>query len=92
MKVATLAIVLGLAISTAAQTPLPMAHVHIYRLHNKLLGNALHPTLTCDASKVAKVPNGAYFEIDLTPGNHSLRIDNGNMTAAEDIDLEAGKD
>jgi hypothetical protein len=87
----SIAILLGLtAASVSAQTP-EKAHVHFYRTHNKMMGTALKPSIYFDRIKVARLPNGQYFEVDAAPGKYMLRADDMAYFAENSVDLEAGK-
>jgi hypothetical protein len=79
------------SVSVSAQTADSAAHVYIYRPHNKLLGNALRPTLSCGPQKFAKLPNGKYLEIDLAPGKCLLRVADGRFLDEHPMELVAGK-
>ncbi|MEO6983321.1 MAG: DUF2846 domain-containing protein [Edaphobacter sp.] len=75
----------------AATAPNPsVAHVYVYRPHNKMFGNALHPTLSFDHAAVAKVPNGSAFEVDIAPGKHLIHVEDLSLQADETITATAG--
>jgi hypothetical protein len=91
MKMAYLAVVFALVSGFAsAQTP-EKAHVLFYRPHNKMMANALKPSIYFDRIRIASLPNGSYFEVEAAPGKYTLRADDMGYFAENNVELVAGK-
>ena len=50
-------------------------YVVVYRL-KKFQGSALSPAVACDGRETAKMSNGRFFTLALTPGSHQLTTNN----------------
>jgi Protein of unknown function (DUF2846) len=50
-------------------------YVVVYRL-KKFQGSALSPAVACDGQEAAKMSNGRFFTLALTPGSHQLTTNN----------------
>jgi hypothetical protein len=50
-------------------------YVVVYRL-KKFQGSALTPAVACDGQEAAKMSNGRFFTLALTPGSHHLTTNN----------------
>lgn len=84
---------------TEANASAEPATVYIYR-PKKILGGALEPSVYCDGVELARMDNGRYFVLKLTPGKHIIHLTNEkkgyelNMAAGQTyyfrIGIEAG--
>src|SRR5436305_878891 len=61
------------ASSAASNSPKEMATVYIYR-PSKLVGKALAPSVFCDGVELARMENGRYLTLKLTPGKHIVHM------------------
>jgi hypothetical protein len=64
------------------------AVVFVYR-PGKLVGKALEPSVFCDGVEVARMDNGRYFVLLLTPGEHRIHMSQDNKRV--DLKLGAGE-
>lgn len=77
--------------ASAAATPARAegkAVVFVYR-PGKLVGKALEPSVFCDGVEVARMDNGRYFVLLLTPGEHRIHMSQDNKRV--DLKLGAGE-
>jgi|GEM_PF-3249097 len=75
---------------TQAQTPTQaQATVHIYR-YRLSVGQAAHPTVSCDAFPVARIQNGRVYTMKVSAGRHSFTT--VDYPAGIDVDIESGKE
>jgi Protein of unknown function (DUF2846) len=65
------------------------ATVYIYR-YKQFTGSALSPSVYCDESELARMENGRFFEVKLTPGKHAFR--SNDKQAGIDLDLKGGQE
>jgi hypothetical protein len=52
--------------------PLAKARINVYR-YKQYVGSGIRPSIYCDEHDVARVQNGRYVVLALTPGEHTLR-------------------
>lgn len=85
---------LGLAQQAASQ-PGPrvsdtsaQSTVYVYR-YKQFAGSALSPSVYCDENELARMDNGKYFEVTLSPGQHVFR--SNDKQAGINVDLKPGE-
>lgn len=62
--------------------------VYIYR-PSKMVGRALEPSVFCDGVELARMDNGRYFVLNLSPGKHIIHLTNDKK--GYEIDMGAGQ-
>jgi hypothetical protein len=60
--------------------------VYVYR-YKQAYGMAIRPSIYCDDKEVARLQNGRYLALGLTPGKHQFR--SNDKQSVIDIDLKA---
>lgn len=71
----TIVSLLLLLASASLQAAETKGYVVVYRL-KKFQGSALTPAVACDGREAAKMSNGHFFTLTLTPGAHQLTTNN----------------
>jgi hypothetical protein len=85
-----IAAAIAMSIAAFAQTPAPpTGTVHIYR-YKLTVGQAAHPTVSCDAFPVARIQNGRVYTMHVSPGRHSFAT--ADNATGIDVDVESGKE
>jgi len=85
---------LGLAQQAAAQPDSTVSNsnaqstVYVYR-YKQFAGSALSPSVFCDENELARMDNGRYFEVTLSPGQHVFR--SNDKQAGINVDLKPGE-
>ncbi len=86
----------AVSMATSAQThsqtqpqPQPQATVHIYR-YRLSVGQAAHPTVSCDAFPVARIQNGRVYTMKVSAGRHSFAT--VDYPIGIDVDIESAKE
>jgi hypothetical protein len=85
MVIATFAL---LSAVSSAQAPSP-ATVHIYR-YRLSVGQAKHPTVSCDAFPVARMQNGRVFTMKVPAGRHVFST--SDDSTGIQVDIAPGKE
>lgn len=67
----------------------PQATLHIYR-YRLSVGQAAHPTVSCDAFPVAKIQNGRVYTMKVSAGRHSIATT--GISTAINVETEPGKE
>jgi hypothetical protein len=67
----------------------PQATLHIYR-YRLSVGQAAHPSVSCDAFTVAKIQNGRVYTMKVSAGRHSIATT--GVSTAINVDTESGKE
>lgn len=62
--------------------------VYVYR-YKQFAGSALSPSVYCDDNELARMDNGKYFLVTLTPGQHVFR--SNDKQAGINVDLKPGE-
>ena len=62
--------------------------VYIYR-QKKMVGRALEPSVFCDGVELARMDNGRYFILSLSPGKHIIHLTDDKK--GYEIDMGAGQ-
>lgn len=75
-------------VSTPPTTGETKALVYVYRKKNFNTRN-MQPSVYVDGDEVARMDDGKYFIIKLTPGKHSVEVNKGHSGAV--IDMKAGE-
>lgn len=75
--------------NTAPVAPSDKATVYVYR-YKKYVGSALEPSVYCDEVQLARMDNGRFFVMHLSPGKHTFRSTD-RQTGIE-INVEAGRE
>jgi hypothetical protein len=65
------------------------AVLYFYRI-KQFAGSALEPTVYCDNVELARMDNGRYFGVSLTPGKHTCRM--GDKQTGFEIDAKPGQE
>jgi hypothetical protein len=63
--------------------------VHIYR-YKQYVGSALHPSVYCDETRLARMSGGRYLDVKVPAGTHTLYADDKQAGAV--VSVEPGKD
>jgi hypothetical protein len=93
----TLLVALSLAASVytraqeSATPPAPQeanAVIYLNRI-KQYAGSALEPSVYCDDKELARMDNGRYFGVTLTPGKHTCRM--GDKQTGFEIDAKPGQ-
>jgi hypothetical protein len=63
--------------------------VHIYR-YKQFEGSALHPSVYCDETRLARIPSGRFLNVTVPAGSHTFYADDKQAGAV--VDVEPGKD
>ena len=78
-----------------AQDPKPVekpadnALIYFYRI-KQFAGSALEPSVFCDEKELARMDNGRYFGVTLTPGKHICSM--GDKQTGFEIDVKSGEE
>ncbi len=64
------------------------ATVYVYR-YKQFTGSALAPSVFCDESQLARMENGRYFTVRVSPGKHVFH--SNDKQAGIELDLKAGQ-
>jgi hypothetical protein len=62
--------------------------IYFYRI-KQYAGSALEPSVYCDEKELARMDNGRYFGVTLTPGKHTCRM--GDKQTGFEFDAKAGQ-
>lgn len=62
--------------------------VYVYR-YKQFAGSALSPSVYCDDNELARMDNGKYFVVTVTPGQHVFR--SNDKQAGINVDLKPGE-
>jgi len=62
--------------------------VHVYR-YKQFIGSSLEPSFYCDETQVARMDNGRYLTLGLTPGLHMFR--SNDKQSGIQLDLKEGQ-
>ncbi|HEY7352317.1 MAG TPA: DUF2846 domain-containing protein [Terriglobales bacterium] len=73
--------------STASETN-SQATIYVYR-YKQFVGKALSPSVYCDENELARMENGRYFVVTLSPGQHVFR--SNDKQAGINLDLKPGQ-
>jgi len=65
------------------------ALVYIYR-YKQFTGGALEPSVYCDGKELARMDNGRYFKVKLTPGKHAFR--SNDKQSGIEFETKAGEE
>lgn len=78
------------ATETTPAAPAPDAPpvIYFYRI-KQFTGSALEPSIYCDEKELARMDNGRYFGVTLTPGKHTCRM--GDKQTGFEIDAKPGQ-
>jgi hypothetical protein len=63
--------------------------VHIYR-YKQYVGSALHPSIYCDETRLARISSGRYLDIKVSAGDHVFYADDKQAGAV--VKVEPGKE
>ena len=74
--------------STPVEKPADHALIYFYRI-KQFAGSALEPSVFCDEKELARMDNGRYFGVTLTPGKHVCSM--GDKQTGFEIDLKSGE-
>jgi hypothetical protein len=77
-----------LAMLSSAQTQ-PQGTVHIYR-YRLSVGQAAHPTVSCDAFPVARIQNGRVYTMKVSARRHAFTTSDNPIGI--NVDVEPGKE
>lgn len=72
----------------AAPAPDAAPVIYFYRI-KQFTGSALEPSIYCDEKELARMDNGRYFGVTLTPGKHTCRM--GDKQTGFEIDAKPGQ-
>lgn len=72
--------------ATPAQDAQPV--IYFYRI-KQFTGSALEPSIYCDEKELARMDNGRYFGVTLTPGKHTCRM--GDKQTGFEIEARPGQ-
>ena len=72
--------------ATGATEPKPT--IYIYRI-KQFAGSGLEPSVYCDEKELARMDNGRYFGVTLSPGKHVCRM--GDKQTGFEIDVKEGQ-
>jgi hypothetical protein len=75
--------------STDTSSKDSQATVYIYR-YKQFVGSALSPSVYCDETELARMQNGRFFMVKLSPGKHAFS--SNDKQAGIEVDLKAGQD
>ena len=91
MTVRTFLVLLALTCSAFSQsaTDSEKATIYIYRA-NQFVAKLKSPTVYCDESALAKMQNGRFFKIKLSPGRYAFRSEDKGVGIQ--LQPEAGKE
>jgi hypothetical protein len=64
------------------------AVIYFYRI-KQFAGSALEPSVFCDEKELARMDNGRYFGVALTPGKHTCRM--GDKQTGFEIEAKPGQ-
>ena len=76
------------AAAAAAPAQDANATIYFYRI-KQFTGSALEPTVYCDEKELARMDNGRYFGVTLTPGKHTCRM--GDKQTGFEVDAKSGQ-
>jgi hypothetical protein len=62
--------------------------IYFYRI-KQFAGSALEPSVYCDEKELARMDNGRYFGVTLTPGKHTCRM--GDKQTGFEFEAKAGQ-
>jgi hypothetical protein len=62
--------------------------IYFYRI-KQFAGSALEPSVYCDGKELARMDNGRYFGVRLTPGKHTCNM--GDKQTGFEIDVKNGQ-
>lgn len=62
--------------------------VYVYR-YKQFAGSALSPSVFCDENELARMDNGRYFAVTVSPGQHVFR--SNDKQAGINVDLKPGE-
>jgi len=65
------------------------ALIYFYRI-KQFAGSALEPSVFCDEKELARMDNGRYFGVTLTPGKHICSM--GDKQTGFEIDVKSGEE
>ena len=65
------------------------AAVYFYR-YKQFVGSALSPSVYCDEGELARIDNGRFFSVKLTPGKHVLR--SNDKQSGIEAELKGGQE
>ena len=68
--------------------PTDTALIYFYRI-KQFAGSALEPSVFCDDKELARMDNGRYFGVTLTPGKHICSM--GDKQTGFEVDVKAGE-
>lgn len=71
--------------ATAAE---PQPTIYFYRI-KQFAGSALEPSVYCDEKELARMDNGRYFGVTLTPGKHVCRM--GDKQTGFEIEVKGNQ-
>ena len=76
---------------SSATTPATQdkASVYVYR-YKQYVGSALSPSVYCDEAELARMENGRYFTIKLSPGKHAFR--SNDKQSGVEVNLKSGEE
>ncbi len=74
--------------ATSTQSQDANGVVYFYRI-KQFAGSALEPSVYCDDRELARMDNGRYFGVALTPGKHTCRM--GDKQTGFEIDVKPGQ-
>jgi len=77
-----------MCVSAGAQE-VETATVHFYR-YRQYQGSALNPSVYCDGVRLARIWNGAFFDVKIPPGPHTFYAEDKQAGAV--VTLESGKE
>jgi hypothetical protein len=77
-----------MSVASSAQVQ-PAATVHIYR-YRLSVGQAKHPTVSCDAFPIARMQNGRVYTMMVSAGRHVFAT--GDDPTGIQVDIAAGKE
>jgi Protein of unknown function (DUF2846). len=72
---------------TATSTE-PQPTIYFYRI-KQFAGSGLEPSVYCDEKELARMDNGRYFGVTLTPGKHVCRM--GDKQTGFEIDVKGNQ-
>ena len=63
--------------------------IYFYRI-KQFAGSALEPSVYCDDKELARMDNGRYFGVTLTPGKHICSM--GDKQTGFEVDVKSGEE